>query len=192
VAEAVDGVGAEDDWEMQARMVDRVVLDPVVLPRPRRAGIAGRVVGRARQDRAGVVVDQHLVEAGRLERVVIAAAAVAVRRRARTAQLLVHDLVHLADLLRQRHPVEQVADPCLDRRPRIEVDRLRRLRRAPRRRPHTDDRDHHDDDGRCTSSRHPILLSRALAALRREGAIILARAACGRRGHVMTRHGNQS
>src|SRR5215211_4164295 len=61
-----------------------------------------------REDRAGVLVDQHLLQADRLQWVVVAAVAVAVGRWARRAQLAEDNLVHLADLLLQRHAAQQV------------------------------------------------------------------------------------
>src|SRR4029450_5902078 len=108
VAEAVDRVDPVDDRDVQSRVLDRVALDGVVLHRPAPAGVVLRVVGPAREDRDGVLVDQHLLQADRLQWVVVAAVAVAVGRRARRAQLAEDDLVHLADLLLQRHAAQQV------------------------------------------------------------------------------------
>ena len=69
VAEAVDGVDAEDDGDVQPRVRDRVALHGVVLGGPVQAGVAraalpGGVdgdVGPAGQDRADVVVHEDLL-----------------------------------------------------------------------------------------------------------------------------------
>ena len=115
-------------------MLDRVVLDRVVLLGPALAGVVGGVVCPAGQDRAGVVVDQRPLETGRLQRVVVATGVVTVSvgRLGRVAHLADHDLVHLADLLLQRHPVKQVVDSIVDRRMPVQVARLSGARRGRR------------------------------------------------------------
>ena len=125
VAEAVHRVDPVDDRDVQPRVFDRVVLDRVVLLGPAVACVVDRVIGSARQDRARLVVDQGALQAGRLQRVVVSACvvAVAVGGRSRVAQLADHDLVHLPDLLLERHPAEQVVHPTVDGRVRVQVGR---------------------------------------------------------------------
>ena len=134
VAEAVHRVDPVDDRDVQARVIDGVVLDRVVLLGPATARVVGRVVGAARQDRARLVVDQRPLQAGRLQGVVVPAfvVAIAVGGRRRVAELADHDLVHLPDLLLQRHPVEQVVDPAVDGRVAVQVGRLTRPGRGRR------------------------------------------------------------
>jgi hypothetical protein len=62
MAEAVYGIRRVDDRDVQPRVLDRVALDGVVLLGPALAGVVGRVVGCAGQDRPGVVVDQDALE----------------------------------------------------------------------------------------------------------------------------------
>jgi hypothetical protein len=101
VAEPVHRVDAVDDRDVQARVLDRVALNRVVLLGPAPPGVVDRVIGAAREDRPRVVVDQHPLKTDGLERVLVPAgvAAVPARRRSGIAQLPDHDLVHLADLL---------------------------------------------------------------------------------------------
>ena len=129
VAEAVDGVHAEDDGNVQPRVLDRVALHGVVLGGPVQAGVAwatlaGRVdgnVGSAGQDRADVVVHEDLLLTGRVGQVEPALAGAVAGRVGDLGRL---DLHHLADLFRQRHLAEQVADPRLDRMAGVQVRRL--------------------------------------------------------------------
>jgi hypothetical protein len=128
VAEAVDRVHAEDDRDVQPGVLDRVVLDRIGPLGPACAGVVGGVVGAASQDRAGEVLDQDVVQAVGLQRIVVATGivAVAVGGIGRVAQPADHDLVHLADLLGQRHPTQQVLDAGGDRRTRVHVAHGRR------------------------------------------------------------------
>ena len=123
--EAVHRVDSEDQRDVQAGVFDRVLLDHVVLVGPVEAGIARapgagrvrRVVRAARQHRAGVIVDEHGLHARRVRH----GEALAAARVRRTGQVADELLVHLADLLLDRHPVEQVVDAVVDRGLLIEV-----------------------------------------------------------------------
>src|SRR6266516_1765616 len=125
--EAVHRVDSEDQRDVQAGVLDRVLLDHVVLVGPVVAGVTGvalagrirRVVRAAREQRANVVVDQPRVHAALVQlRPALAAAFVG-----RAGQVVDELLVHLADLLLERHPVEQVVNAVLNRRLLIEVAR---------------------------------------------------------------------
>jgi hypothetical protein len=113
-----------------------VVLDRVVLLGPALAGVVGRVVRPAGQDRAGLEVDQDALKTGRLQRVVVAAALLQSPLAGACCRAASDDdLVHLTDLLLQRHAVKQVVDSILDRGVPVEVARLARRRARPRSRP---------------------------------------------------------
>ena len=157
VTEPVHGVDAVDDRNVQAGVFDRVALNRVVLLGPAPPGVVDRVIGATREDRPRVEVDQHPLQTDRLERVVVSVrvVAVAVCRRSCVAQLPDHDLVHLADLLLQRHAPEQIVDAILDRSACVEVARLAGARRR-RRRAERDGRERgnqHADHGECASHR---------------------------------------
>src|SRR6266480_6365286 len=139
-------VHAEDHRDVQPRVVDRVVLERVVPLGPAPPGVADRVVGTAGEDRAGEVLDQHVVHAGRLQRVGVATGvgALAVGRVRLVPERADDDLVHLADLLLQRHPAQQVLDARGHAGARIAIDVAGGpgYRRLPAR-----DEDGRDEDG---------------------------------------------
>ena len=107
MAEAVHCVNPEDQRNVQPRILDRVLLDHVVLVGPVVAGVTGaalagrirRVVRTARKQRARVVVDEPRLHAVLVQLgPALAAACVG-----RTGQVVDELLVHLADLLGQGH-----------------------------------------------------------------------------------------
>src|SRR5436190_5900503 len=127
MAEPVYGINTEYHRNVQPRVLDRVLLDHVVLVGPVVAGVPGaalagrirRVVRAAREQRANVVVDQP-----RLHAVLVQLGpALATAGIGRAGQVVDELLIHLADLLLERHPVVQVVDAGVDRRLVIEVAR---------------------------------------------------------------------
>ena len=145
--EAVHRVDSEDQRDVQAGVLDRVLLDHVVLVGPVVAGVTGaalagrirRVVRAAREQRADVIVDQPRLQAARVQ----LGPALGAARVGRAGHVVDELLVHLADLLLERHSVEQVVDAVVDRRLLIEVARRSTCRGRGR---HGQDRDRDCDD----------------------------------------------
>jgi hypothetical protein len=122
VVVAVDGVGAVDDRDAEATVIQGELLDRVDLVGPGLAVVAhGRPGAAAGEDRADVVDVEDVVEQVGVQR---AAVPGCVRR---ALEHLDVDLAHLADLLVEVHAAEEVADPLVDGQRGIEVG-SRRLR----------------------------------------------------------------
>ena len=119
MAEAVHRVHPEEQRDVQPRVLDRVLLDHVVLVRPVVAGVPGatlagrvrRVVRAAGEQRARVIVDQPRLQAALVQLGPAPAAA----RAGRAGHVVDQLLIHLADLLRQRHCVQEGVHPGVDR-----------------------------------------------------------------------------
>jgi hypothetical protein len=156
MAKTMHRIDTEQQGHVQAGIRNRILLDDVVFVGPVEAGIANsattggidRVVGASGQDGPRLLVDEDLLHASwirHVEPVVTTPGAIGIGQRG--DQLL----IHLADLLVQRHRREQGIDPGLNRHLRIEPRRRSRggatlgcVGKHPYRRQHPDsDGAHH-------------------------------------------------